>query len=97
MHTLDPCSTGRIVQTFLLFYKCAATGGMRMMELRNILVLAVALAACAVARAKVHILTDDNFDSFVDHVPDDALLLVDFFTVSWVDTLVYYTVSHVGV
>lgn len=55
-----------------------------MVKLWDIFVLAVTVAACCViARAKVYSLTDDNFDSFMDQVPDDGLLLVDFHTVSW--------------
>lgn len=38
----------------------------------------------AVARGEVHHLGDANFDDFVDNLPQDALLLVDFYKVGLV-------------
>ena len=54
-----------------------------MLQIRRVLLLAGALVGGGVGRAlaKVHVLDDDSFDGFVDHLAEDTLLLVDFFSV----------------
>lgn len=55
-----------------------------MLQLRRaLLLLAGALVGGGIGRAlaKVHVLDDENFDGFVDHLAQDTLLFVDFFSV----------------
>lgn len=45
------------------------------------LVVCLLLAGLTVVTATVHSLNDDNFDAFVNSLPDEKILLVDFYKV----------------